>query len=106
MQLDQGCKTQKAQRLDFTTNENGFVKIINTIFFSRVANKQWGEEKENPQRLPLGAAGGVHRRPRMSCPRTQIVKQEIYQLGHFGNYLLFLVVSRYSVWELAERAVG
>jgi len=47
-----GIKLKKTQHLDFTINENGFVKRINTIFFSRVqnkyyffltgANKQWG----------------------------------------------------------------
>ena len=35
-------KLKKTQHLDFTINENGLVKRINTIFFSQVANKQWG----------------------------------------------------------------
>jgi hypothetical protein len=37
--LDQESKTKKTQHLDFTINENIFVKRINTIFISRLANK-------------------------------------------------------------------
>jgi hypothetical protein len=91
MQLDQGCKTQKAQHLDFTTNENGFVKRINTIFSHGWPTNNGDKKKKTPSDYHL---------------LNQVAKQEIYQLGHFGNYPRFLAVSRYFVWKLAERAVG
>ena len=65
-----GIKLKKTQHLDFTINENGFVKRINTIFFSRVPTNNGDKKKKTPSGLPLDAAGGVHRRPRMSCPHS------------------------------------
>jgi hypothetical protein len=67
-----GIKLKKTQHLDFIIKENGLVKRINTIFSSRLANNSnnGDRQKKTPQRLPLDAAGGVHRRPRMSCPHT------------------------------------
>jgi hypothetical protein len=41
-------KLKKTQHLDFTTNENGFVKRINTIFFSRVPTNNGDKKKKTP----------------------------------------------------------
>ena len=66
MQLDQGCKTQKAQRLDFTTNENGFVKRINTIFSHGWPTNNGEKKKKTPSDyhwVPLGECTGG-----LECP--------------------------------------
>jgi hypothetical protein len=66
MQLDQGCKTQKAQRLDFTTNENGFVKRINTIFSHGWPTNNGEKKKKTPSDyhwVPLGECTGG-----LGCP--------------------------------------
>ena len=36
----------------------------------------------------------------------RVIKQETYQLDHFGKYPLFRSVSSYAIRGLAERAVG
>ena len=109
IELDQECENQKnaASRLYHkqkrTCQENKY------NFFSPGGQQIMGINKENPQRLPLDAAGGVHRRPRMSCPQSycgQSTKQETYQLGHFNNYILFRTVSRNFLWGLADKTVG
>ena len=51
-------KLKQTQHLDFTINENGLVKRINTIFFAQVVNKECESTKENPQRLPFGRRWG------------------------------------------------
>jgi hypothetical protein len=55
--------------------------------------------------VPLGECTGG-----LGCPAhtviDRVIKQEAYQLDHFGKYPLFRSVSRYSVCGLAEWAVG
>ena len=74
IQLDQGCKTQKnaAPRLYHkqkrTCQENKY------YFFSPDGQQITGINKRKPPATTLGAAGGVHRRPRMSCPHSYQTK--------------------------------
>jgi hypothetical protein len=74
-------KLKKTQHLDFTINENGFVKRINTIFFSRVPTNNGDKKKKTPSDyrwMPLGECTGG-----LGCPvhtaTKPIIKQETYQ---------------------------
>ena len=65
--------------------------------------------KRKPPATTIGCRWGSAQEAQDVLPTEllkQITKQETYQLGHFNNYLLFLVVSRNSLWGLAEKAVG
>ncbi len=74
-------KLKKTQHLDFTINENGFVKRINTIFFSRVPTNNGDKKKKTPSGyhwMQLGECTGG-----LGCPvhtaTKPIIKQETYQ---------------------------
>ena len=66
MQLDPGCKTQTAQHLNFTINENVFVKRINTNFSHRWPTNNGDKKKKTPSDslwMPLGECTGG-----LGCP--------------------------------------
>jgi hypothetical protein len=65
-------KFKKTQRLDFTINENGLVKRINTIFSHRWPTNKRDKQKKTPSDyhwVPLGeCAGGL------GCPAHTATK--------------------------------
>ena len=59
-------KLKKTQHLDFTTNKNGFVKRINTIFSHGWSTDYGDQQKKTPsdyQWMPLGECTGG-----LGCP--------------------------------------
>ena len=51
-------KLKKTQHLDFTINENGLVKRINTIFFSPGGQQIMGINKRKPPATTIGCRWG------------------------------------------------